>query len=113
MRFLMAALSVLLFVDFALMLSNESGSLSSLPYSDEDSEPDPPTCCKDFVRQRIPQSFMLGYTRSGPRCSKPAIMFETNKGVKVCASPYMPWVRNYVKNLGGSIGVEGEDGLLV
>ncbi|XP_007485565.1 C-C motif chemokine 4-like [Monodelphis domestica] len=112
MKFLVAALSVLLLVDFSLMMANKSGPLSSPPFSQE-LEPEPLACCKDFVRKRIPQSFMLGYTRSNPRCSKPAIMFETNKGVKVCANPHTPWVRNYVRNLGGSVGTEEEEGILV
>ncbi|XP_068945290.1 C-C motif chemokine 3-like [Petaurus breviceps papuanus] len=89
MKVLVVAFSFLLFLTgFFLVMSVEQTDLADVT-----------PCCHNFVNHRIPQSLVIGYVRTSPRCPKPGVLFETKQGLKVCANPAVHWVQRYMKNL--------------
>ncbi|XP_027717416.1 C-C motif chemokine 4-like [Vombatus ursinus] len=90
MRALVAVFSFLLLLlpGFCLVMSAEqASSIDFVP------------CCNNFIKHRIPQSLVVGFVRTSPRCPKPGVLFETKQGLKVCANPAVHWVQRYMKGL--------------
>uniref|UniRef100_A0A8C5IFJ6 C-C motif chemokine n=1 Tax=Junco hyemalis TaxID=40217 RepID=A0A8C5IFJ6_JUNHY len=74
----------------------EPASLCSLfsaaPYT-------PAECCFDYVKGVLRLDILLDFNSTTRECYFPAIVFETKKGVKVCANPEEKWVKRAVKVL--------------
>ncbi|NWU24409.1 CCL4 protein, partial [Dyaphorophyia castanea] len=61
---------------------------------------DPPTsCCFSYISRQLPRSFVRDYYYTNSQCSQPAVVFITQKGREVCASPMEDWVLRYVNEL--------------
>ncbi|XP_074119622.1 C-C motif chemokine 4-like [Sminthopsis crassicaudata] len=59
----------------------------------------PTACCFSYTSQKIPRAVVVDHFETSSLCSRPAIIFFTRKGNKICANPREPWVQKYVKDL--------------
>ncbi|KAF2984165.1 hypothetical protein EK904_013298 [Melospiza melodia maxima] len=59
----------------------------------------PAECCFDYVKGVLRLEILLDFNSTTRECYFPAIVFETKKGVKVCANPEEKWVKRAVKVL--------------
>ncbi|NWI74904.1 CCL14 protein, partial [Dryoscopus gambensis] len=59
----------------------------------------PSECCFDYVRGRLRVANLVGFYSTPQECSSPATVFETKKGVKLCANPDEKWVQKAVEEL--------------
>ncbi|NWT18557.1 CCL14 protein, partial [Vireo altiloquus] len=53
----------------------------------------PSECCFGYVRGRLRAANLVGFYSTSRECFSPAIVFETKKGVKLCANPDEKWVQ--------------------
>ncbi|XP_065129632.2 C-C motif chemokine 4-like isoform X3 [Paramisgurnus dabryanus] len=56
---------------------------------------DKSTCCFKFSNAQIPLKLVKSYYRTDRSCSKPAIVFETEKR-KICVDPETSWVSDHM-----------------
>ncbi|NWW26338.1 CCL14 protein, partial [Falcunculus frontatus] len=59
----------------------------------------PSECCFGYVKGRLRVANLVGFYSTPRECFSPAIVFETQKGVKLCANPEEEWVKKAVKEL--------------
>ncbi|NWV56923.1 CCL14 protein, partial [Daphoenositta chrysoptera] len=59
----------------------------------------PSECCFGYVKGRLRVASLLGFYSTPRECFFPATVFETKKGVKLCANPKEEWVNKAVKEL--------------
>ncbi|NWW03021.1 CCL14 protein, partial [Oreocharis arfaki] len=53
----------------------------------------PSECCFGYVKGRLRVASLVGFYSTPKECFFPAIVFETKKGIKLCANPEEKWVR--------------------
>ncbi|XP_022521184.2 C-C motif chemokine 3-like [Astyanax mexicanus] len=53
----------------------------------------PKTCCFSFYQKRIPARNIVNYEETDFGCPKPALIFITRKGKRVCVNPKLGWVQ--------------------
>ncbi|XP_051848415.1 C-C motif chemokine 3-like [Antechinus flavipes] len=56
-------------------------------------------CCFSYVERMIPRKFVVDYDHTSQLCAKPAIIFISKKGLRLCANPQDKWVQEYVTDL--------------
>ncbi|NWV89425.1 CCL14 protein, partial [Machaerirhynchus nigripectus] len=59
----------------------------------------PSECCFGYVNGRLRMANLKGSYSTPRECFSPAIVFETKKGVKLCANPQEKWVQTAVELL--------------
>ncbi|NXH96734.1 CCL14 protein, partial [Pachycephala philippinensis] len=59
----------------------------------------PSECCFGYVKGRLRVANLVCSYSTPQECFFPAIVFETKKGVKLCADPKEKWVQTTVKEL--------------
>ncbi|NXE39527.1 CCL14 protein, partial [Ptilorrhoa leucosticta] len=59
----------------------------------------PSECCFGYVKGRLRVASLVGSYSTPRECFFPAIVFETKKGVKLCANPEEKWVQTAVEEL--------------
>ncbi|XP_001373192.2 C-C motif chemokine 4-like [Monodelphis domestica] len=59
----------------------------------------PTACCFSYTSWKIPQTRVVDYYETSSKCSKPAIIFITKKGLQACANPRDPWVQELIKSV--------------
>ncbi|XP_075761165.1 C-C motif chemokine 4-like [Pelodiscus sinensis] len=55
----------------------------------------PDKCCFTFQTSRLKRGNVVGWYLTSPECPFPAVVFKTQRGKEICASPAQPWVRKY------------------
>ncbi|XP_073724674.1 C-C motif chemokine 4-like isoform X5 [Misgurnus anguillicaudatus] len=85
MRHLMALMFLVIFCSLQLT--------SSAPVALDKS-----TCCFKFRNAQIPLKLVKSYYWTDSSCSKPAIVFETNRR-KICVNPETSWVSGHITKL--------------
>ncbi|NWU54714.1 CCL4 protein, partial [Dromas ardeola] len=53
-------------------------------------------CCIQYRTKMFPLSRVMMYEHTGSHCPKPAVIFTTVKGNKVCGKPDEKWVQDIV-----------------
>ncbi|XP_019492158.1 PREDICTED: C-C motif chemokine 15-like [Hipposideros armiger] len=64
----------------------------------------PADCCSSYSSRKIRCVFMESYFETTGSCSRPAVIFITKKGKKVCADPRDEGVQNCTMNLRHTLG---------
>ncbi|NWT90950.1 CCL14 protein, partial [Lanius ludovicianus] len=59
----------------------------------------PSECCFGYVKGCLRVTNLVGFYSTPRECFYPAIVFETKKGVKLCANPEEKWVQTTVQKL--------------
>ncbi|NXS30145.1 CCL14 protein, partial [Pomatostomus ruficeps] len=59
----------------------------------------PTECCFQYVKGRLRLASLVRFYLTPRECYSPAIVFETRKGVKICADPKEKWVQIAVGKL--------------
>ncbi|XP_068883371.1 C-C motif chemokine 14-like [Aphelocoma coerulescens] len=59
----------------------------------------PSECCFGYVKGCLRLANLVGFYSTPRECFSPAIVFETKKGVKLCANPKEKWVQKAVQEL--------------
>ncbi|NXM44539.1 CCL14 protein, partial [Gymnorhina tibicen] len=59
----------------------------------------PSECCFEYVKGRLRVANLMGFYSTPRECFFPATVFETKKGLKLCANPQEKWVRTAVEEL--------------
>uniref|UniRef100_A0A8C3E4Z3 C-C motif chemokine n=2 Tax=Corvus moneduloides TaxID=1196302 RepID=A0A8C3E4Z3_CORMO len=59
----------------------------------------PSECCFSYVKGCLRLANLMGFYSTPRECFSPAIVFETKKGVKLCANPKEKWVQKAVQEL--------------
>ncbi|NXB66119.1 CCL14 protein, partial [Struthidea cinerea] len=59
----------------------------------------PAECCFDYMKGRLRMANLMGFYSTPRECFSPAIVFETKRGVKLCANPKEKWVQTAVQEL--------------
>uniref|UniRef100_G1PZP7 Chemokine interleukin-8-like domain-containing protein n=1 Tax=Myotis lucifugus TaxID=59463 RepID=G1PZP7_MYOLU len=59
----------------------------------------PADCCPSYTPRKIRCRFMESYFLTTSGCSKPAVIFTTKRGQRVCANPDNAEVQDCVTNL--------------
>ncbi|XP_056156657.1 C-C motif chemokine 36.1 [Lampris incognitus] len=57
----------------------------------------PESCCFKFFTRRINVTLIRSYTMTDNRCPRMGVIFVTEKGFKICASPRETWVQRALK----------------
>nr|XP_055049071.1 C-C motif chemokine 4-like [Misgurnus anguillicaudatus] len=84
MRHLMALMFLVIFCSLQLTLS--APIASDLAKT---------TCCYKFSNAVIPLKLVKSYYRTDSSCSKPAIVFETDRR-RICVDPETSWVSGHI-----------------
>nr|XP_055048864.1 C-C motif chemokine 4-like [Misgurnus anguillicaudatus] len=84
MRHLMALMFLVIFCSLQLTTSAPVGSGLAIS-----------TCCSEFSNAQIPLKLVKSYYRTDSSCSKPAIVFETDKR-RICVDPETSWVNHHI-----------------
>ncbi|XP_060932899.1 C-C motif chemokine 4-like [Limanda limanda] len=58
----------------------------------------PKKCCFRFIKKQ-PEVSVVGYRKTSQRCSKQAVLLETENGRELCARPSDSWVLETINNL--------------
>ncbi|XP_065147676.2 uncharacterized protein [Paramisgurnus dabryanus] len=87
MRHLMALMFLVIFC--SLQLTTSAPISSDLAKS---------TCCAKFSNAKIPLKRVKSYYRTASSCSKPAIVFETDKRI-ICVDPETSWVSGHINEV--------------
>ncbi|XP_062245022.1 C-C motif chemokine 4-like [Platichthys flesus] len=58
----------------------------------------PKKCCFRFIKNQ-PEVSVVGYRKTSQRCSKLAVLLETENGRELCARPSDLWVKETINNL--------------
>ncbi|XP_014305681.1 C-C motif chemokine 23-like [Myotis lucifugus] len=90
-----AALSFLILA--ATLGSPAHGSLAQESWDDGIHRP--ADCCPSYTPRKIRCRFMESYFLTTSGCSKPAVIFTTKRGQRVCANPDNAEVQDCVTNL--------------
>ncbi|KAM5215975.1 C-C motif chemokine 15 isoform 1-T1 [Hipposideros larvatus] len=64
----------------------------------------PADCCSSYSSRKIRCVFMESYFETTISCSRPAVIFITKKGQKVCADPRDEGVQNCTMKLRHTLG---------
>uniref|UniRef100_G1PDM5 Chemokine interleukin-8-like domain-containing protein n=1 Tax=Myotis lucifugus TaxID=59463 RepID=G1PDM5_MYOLU len=85
-------------------LAHESWDDEMLSWIPEDPLPvngihRPADCCPSYTPRKIRCRFMESYFLTTSGCSKPAVIFTTKRGQRVCANPDNADVQDCVTNL--------------
>ncbi|XP_036124656.1 C-C motif chemokine 14-like [Molossus molossus] len=83
-------LVVLLLITIVLGAKTKSSSRG--PYH-------PTECCFTYATHTIRRQRITDYYETSSLCSKPGIVFITQKGYPICANPSDDWVQDYIKEL--------------
>ncbi|NXE96953.1 CCL5 protein, partial [Menura novaehollandiae] len=59
----------------------------------------PSECCFHYINAPLRLANLKSFYSTPRECFSPAIVFETRKGVKVCADPEKDWVKRAVGRL--------------
>ncbi|NXH45878.1 CCL14 protein, partial [Dicaeum eximium] len=59
----------------------------------------PSECCFEFVKGPLRLGNLVGFYSTPRECYFPATVFETKRGVKVCANPEDKWVKRAIREL--------------
>ncbi|NXO10596.1 CCL14 protein, partial [Oriolus oriolus] len=59
----------------------------------------PSECCFGYVKGRLRVANLVGFYSTPRECFSSAIVFETKKGVKLCANPEDKWVERAIEEL--------------
>ncbi|NXC76411.1 CCL14 protein, partial [Anhinga anhinga] len=59
----------------------------------------PSECCFKYVKYAVEIAKLTSFYETPTDCFSPAIVFETEKGRKICANPESSWVEKAVKKL--------------
>ncbi|XP_015416913.1 PREDICTED: LOW QUALITY PROTEIN: C-C motif chemokine 15-like [Myotis davidii] len=66
----------------------------------------PTDCCPSYTSRKIRCIFMESYFVTTSGCSKPAVIFKTKSGQRVCANPNNAEVQDCVMNLNQNQALE-------
>ncbi|KAG7468486.1 hypothetical protein MATL_G00143250 [Megalops atlanticus] len=56
-------------------------------------------CCVKYDNKRIPLAKVVSYYRTSSTCAKPAVVFVTEAGKKVCMDPTASWVNSHASKV--------------
>ncbi|XP_036400120.1 C-C motif chemokine 3-like 1 [Megalops cyprinoides] len=56
-------------------------------------------CCVKYYTKRIPLAKVVSYSRTRSTCAKPAVVFVTEKGRRLCVDPSASWVKSHVSQV--------------
>ncbi|KAG9352629.1 hypothetical protein JZ751_021043 [Albula glossodonta] len=56
-------------------------------------------CCMRYETKRVPLSMVVSFFRTSSSCAKPAIVFVTKRGRKICMNPSDAFVSSQVDEL--------------
>ncbi|KFU94564.1 C-C motif chemokine 5, partial [Chaetura pelagica] len=59
----------------------------------------PMKCCLSYINSPLRLANLKGFYRTPMECPLPAVVFETGKGMEVCANPKKTWVKEAVEEL--------------
>ncbi|XP_065147678.1 C-C motif chemokine 4-like [Paramisgurnus dabryanus] len=82
MRHLMALMFLVIFCSLQLTTSAPAALDKSI-------------CCYEFSNAAIPLKLVKSFYRTSSKCSKPAIVFETDKRL-ICVDPETSWVSKHI-----------------
>ncbi|ELK33145.1 C-C motif chemokine 23 [Myotis davidii] len=102
MKISAVALSFLILA--AALGSPAHGSLASESWDDGIHRPT--DCCPSYTSRKIRCIFMESYFVTTSGCSKPAVIFKTKSGQRVCANPNNAEVQDCVMNLNQNQALE-------
>nr|XP_003469641.2 C-C motif chemokine 14 [Cavia porcellus] len=91
MKVSMVTISLLLFL-ITVTLETKTHSSSRGPFY-------PSECCFSYITHAVLPYRIMGYYETNGDCPKPAVVFITTKGHRICANPENEWVQDYLKDL--------------
>ncbi|KAL7993061.1 hypothetical protein Chor_017317 [Crotalus horridus] len=87
-----------LVVSVTLAVEGLSATPSTQP-NDRKVDPGPTRCCFAFVTRPVPLSLLKSFEYTNGRCSQPAVVFITKRGLHICADPSEQWVQDRIHAL--------------
>ncbi|NXH77077.1 CCL3 protein, partial [Hydrobates tethys] len=58
----------------------------------------PTVCCFHYMDRPIPRRYITTAYTTSSRCTQPAVILVTKKGMKLCTDPQEPWVQKYLEH---------------
>ncbi|XP_044532127.1 C-C motif chemokine 4-like isoform X2 [Gracilinanus agilis] len=59
----------------------------------------PTVCCFGYISKKIPKKLLVQYEYTSQICSKPAVIFISKRGQRLCANPEENWVQDMMSYL--------------
>uniref|UniRef100_A0A8C5FV54 Chemokine interleukin-8-like domain-containing protein n=1 Tax=Gadus morhua TaxID=8049 RepID=A0A8C5FV54_GADMO len=79
-----------------VMLSCLSLTLTSSLFSDGSG---PDSCCFRYYERQVKFTKIRSYDLTDGRCSKPAVILQTIRNVRICVDPEAAWVKSAMTRL--------------
>ncbi|XP_026579398.1 C-C motif chemokine 5-like isoform X2 [Pseudonaja textilis] len=60
------------------------------------------SCCFSFIKRPVPLNLLKSFEHTSESCSVAAVVFLTQRGLKICADPSQSWVQDHIRALSAS-----------
>ncbi|XP_026579397.1 C-C motif chemokine 5-like isoform X1 [Pseudonaja textilis] len=91
-----------LVISVALAVERPSAAPALTQTNNRKVDPVSSSCCFSFIKRPVPLNLLKSFEHTSESCSVAAVVFLTQRGLKICADPSQSWVQDHIRALSAS-----------